>query len=155
MNHSLSAVRNCLFNIFASTLQIWRPFLHQQPEDAPCHGDRDPFITEWDIFSHIFTSTQWSHLLFYKQQIARWWNSLENIPYRLQQNRYGTDNSDPLSHVDNLLRCVVFTGIFPPTPRLAELRGGSCIVLITSWRLKPTDGSNFLPKDGRRTQRIT
>jgi hypothetical protein len=22
-----------------------RPFLHPQPEDAPCHGDRDPLIT--------------------------------------------------------------------------------------------------------------
>jgi len=22
----------------------WRPFLHPQPEDAPCRGDRDPFI---------------------------------------------------------------------------------------------------------------
>jgi hypothetical protein len=21
---------------------FWRPFLHSQPEDAPCHGDRDP-----------------------------------------------------------------------------------------------------------------
>jgi len=24
----------------------WRPFLHPQPEDAPCPGDRDPLITE-------------------------------------------------------------------------------------------------------------
>jgi hypothetical protein len=23
----------------------WRPFLHPQPEDAPCRGDRDPRIT--------------------------------------------------------------------------------------------------------------
>ena len=23
----------------------WRPFLHPQPEDAPCPGDRDPLIT--------------------------------------------------------------------------------------------------------------
>ena len=23
----------------------WRPFLHPQPEDAPCHVDRDPLIT--------------------------------------------------------------------------------------------------------------
>ena len=22
----------------------WRPFLHSQPEDAPCRGDRDPLI---------------------------------------------------------------------------------------------------------------
>jgi hypothetical protein len=36
----LSAVRDCLFNIFAATLHIWR-LLHPQPEDAPCRGDRD------------------------------------------------------------------------------------------------------------------
>ena len=23
----------------------WRPFFHPQPEDAPCHGDRDPLVT--------------------------------------------------------------------------------------------------------------
>jgi hypothetical protein len=43
--HPLSAVFNCLFNIFAATLHIWRPFLQPQPEDAPCRGDRDPLIT--------------------------------------------------------------------------------------------------------------
>jgi hypothetical protein len=37
-------VRDCLFKIFAATLHICRPFLHPQPEDAPCHGDRDPLI---------------------------------------------------------------------------------------------------------------
>jgi hypothetical protein len=30
-------VKCCLFNIFAATLHSWRPFLHPQPEDAPCH----------------------------------------------------------------------------------------------------------------------
>jgi hypothetical protein len=44
-DHPLSAVRDCLFNKFAATLHIWRPFLHPQPEDAPCRGDRDPLIT--------------------------------------------------------------------------------------------------------------
>jgi hypothetical protein len=37
-----SFVRDCLFNIFAANLHSWRPFLHPQPEDAPCCGDRDP-----------------------------------------------------------------------------------------------------------------
>jgi hypothetical protein len=37
----LSAVRDCLFNIFAATHHNWRPFLHPRPEDAPCRGDRD------------------------------------------------------------------------------------------------------------------
>jgi hypothetical protein len=41
-DHPLSAVRDC---IFAATLHIRRPFLHPQPEDVPCHGDRDPLIT--------------------------------------------------------------------------------------------------------------
>jgi hypothetical protein len=40
--HPLSAVRECLVNIFAATLHIVGPFLHPQPEDAPCRGDRDP-----------------------------------------------------------------------------------------------------------------
>jgi hypothetical protein len=28
-----------------SYLPYWRPFLHLQPEDAPCRGDKDPVIT--------------------------------------------------------------------------------------------------------------
>jgi len=41
-DHPLSAVRDCLFNIFTATLLIWRPSLHPQPEDAPCRGDKGP-----------------------------------------------------------------------------------------------------------------
>jgi hypothetical protein len=41
-DHRLSAVRDCLFNVFAATLHIRRPFLHPQPENAPCRGNRDP-----------------------------------------------------------------------------------------------------------------
>ena len=36
-------VRDCLFDIFAGTLHICRPFLHPQHEDAPFRGDRDQF----------------------------------------------------------------------------------------------------------------
>jgi hypothetical protein len=43
-DHPLSTVRDCLFNVFAATLHIRRPFLHPQPENAPCCGDRDPLI---------------------------------------------------------------------------------------------------------------
>jgi hypothetical protein len=43
-DHPLSAVRDCLFNVFAGALHIWRPFLHPQHEDAPCRGDRDRLI---------------------------------------------------------------------------------------------------------------
>jgi hypothetical protein len=40
----LSAVRDCLFKVFAATLHIHRPFLHPQPEEAPWRCDRDRFI---------------------------------------------------------------------------------------------------------------
>jgi hypothetical protein len=30
-----------------------RPFLHPQPEDTPCRGDRDPLITWWNIILQI------------------------------------------------------------------------------------------------------
>jgi hypothetical protein len=45
-DYPLSAVRDCLFNVFAATLHNWRPFLYLQPEDAPCRGDSDPLNTE-------------------------------------------------------------------------------------------------------------
>jgi hypothetical protein len=35
-----------IFSIFATTLHIWRPFLHRKRVDAPCCGDRNPFIME-------------------------------------------------------------------------------------------------------------
>jgi hypothetical protein len=41
-DHPLSFARCCLFNIFAATFHIWRLFLHPQPEDSPCCGDRNP-----------------------------------------------------------------------------------------------------------------
>jgi hypothetical protein len=41
-DNPLSGVRHGLFNVFAATLHNWRLFLHPQPEDAPCRGDRDP-----------------------------------------------------------------------------------------------------------------
>jgi hypothetical protein len=40
----LSFVRDWLFNIFAPTFHIRRPFLHPQPENAPCCGDKGPLI---------------------------------------------------------------------------------------------------------------
>jgi len=33
-----------------------RPFLHPQPEDAPCHGDRDPFIILTNFTCKIYTT---------------------------------------------------------------------------------------------------
>jgi hypothetical protein len=43
-DHPLSVVRDCLFNVFAATLHIRRPFLHPQPEDVSFRGDRDPLM---------------------------------------------------------------------------------------------------------------
>ena len=34
-----------LFQCIRSHPTYWRPFLHPQPEDTPCRGDRDPRIT--------------------------------------------------------------------------------------------------------------
>jgi hypothetical protein len=44
-NHPSSAVGDCLFNMFAATRHSWGLFLHLQPEDVPCRGDRGPLIT--------------------------------------------------------------------------------------------------------------
>jgi hypothetical protein len=48
---SLSFFRGCLFNIFAANLHSWRQFLHPQPQDAPCCGDRDP--PTWLLEEHF------------------------------------------------------------------------------------------------------
>jgi hypothetical protein len=53
-----SALRDCLFNIFAATLHICRPFLHFQPEDAPCRGDRDLLNTMFQWVSRIIANKQ-------------------------------------------------------------------------------------------------
>ena len=37
--------RDGLFNIFATTMYIWRLFFRPHPEDVPRCGDRDQLIT--------------------------------------------------------------------------------------------------------------
>jgi len=37
-----------LFQYIRSYSPYWRPFLHPQPEDAPCSGDRDRLIKGWE-----------------------------------------------------------------------------------------------------------
>jgi hypothetical protein len=61
--HPLSAVRDCLFNVFAATLHIRRPFLHPQPEDTPCRGDRDPLIMAQRLTS--FTNNKITFQMYY------------------------------------------------------------------------------------------
>jgi hypothetical protein len=55
-DHPLSAVRDCLFNTFATILHIWRPFLHPQPQDASRRGDRHPLIMGNKIMTNNLSS---------------------------------------------------------------------------------------------------
>lgn len=52
-DHSLSAVSDCLFSTFVVTLHVWRLILHLQPEDLPCHGDRNPHKHGLNILNKI------------------------------------------------------------------------------------------------------
>jgi hypothetical protein len=62
-DHPLSAVPDC---IFAATLHIRRPFLHPQPEDAPCRGDRDPLIIIYIIYNHTYHTFSYHALIRWK-----------------------------------------------------------------------------------------
>jgi hypothetical protein len=57
-DHRLSAVCDWLFNILAATLHIWRLFLHPQPEDIPCRGDKDPLIMVSSYYTNKHTVFQ-------------------------------------------------------------------------------------------------
>jgi hypothetical protein len=46
-DHPQSAVREYLFNMFASTPISGDRLLYPQPEDAPCRGDSGPFNMVW------------------------------------------------------------------------------------------------------------
>jgi len=48
-NHPLSAVRDCLFTIFAATLLNRKTYLQPQTEDVPCRGDKRPTKLGWCI----------------------------------------------------------------------------------------------------------
>jgi hypothetical protein len=76
-DHPLSAVRDCLFNTFAATLHIWRPFLHPQPEDAPCRGDRDRLIRDEMYRRRTFH-------LFWKR---KFWTSKVSVKKRTRQEK--------------------------------------------------------------------
>jgi hypothetical protein len=71
--HPLSAVRNCLFNVFAATLHIRRPFLHPQSEDAPCRGDRDPLIMARILKFTLNRASRCGHLLQRKELMDSHW----------------------------------------------------------------------------------
>ena len=42
-------VRDCLFTIFAATLHVGSSHLYQQGTDAPCCGDRNPFVIKNEL----------------------------------------------------------------------------------------------------------
>ena len=47
-DRSRSAVHDCLFNIFAANLHIWRPTSPSATRgDAPCRGDRNPRMNQF------------------------------------------------------------------------------------------------------------
>ena len=46
-----------LIHYIRSYLPYCRPFLHPQPEDAPCRGDRDPLITAIIPLPNVFSPT--------------------------------------------------------------------------------------------------
>jgi hypothetical protein len=50
MDRPQSAVRDCLFNTFAVTLQLRGCPLHLRPEDAPRRGHKDPLSTDEIIY---------------------------------------------------------------------------------------------------------
>ena len=83
-DHSVSAVRDCLFNLFAATLHIWRPFLHPQTEEVPCRGDRDPLVTESvsllveNIVLFFFFTNEHKHLhiLMWRLFLTLSWSSV-------------------------------------------------------------------------------
>ena len=53
----------------------WRPFLHPQPEDAPCHGDRDPhswtFTAYWAKLD--MSLGNWAHAIRTEEILPGMW----------------------------------------------------------------------------------
>jgi len=79
-DNSLLVVGDCLFNV-RSYPSYRRPFLHPQPEDAPCRSNRDPLIT-WNrsTTDHIFCIRQIPE----KKNIYIQWRSASSI-HRLHE----------------------------------------------------------------------
>jgi hypothetical protein len=78
--HILSAVRDFLFNIFATTLHIWRPFLHPQPEDAPCRGDRDPLSAVFSAYKiKLRNLTQFDLSMIHQIKPGFWFAELDLV----------------------------------------------------------------------------
>ena len=44
------------YSIYSQLPSYWRSFHHPQPEDAPCRGDKDPFVTSCSLHEHDMTN---------------------------------------------------------------------------------------------------
>ena len=81
-DHPLSAVRNCLFKVFAATVHIRRPFLHSQPEDAPCRGDRTHLSWDQQIKTKLTTHGKYvgqyetAIISFMRMNWAKFWETV-------------------------------------------------------------------------------
>ena len=62
-DHPLSAVSDFLFSVFAAALHIWSPFLHPQPENAPCCSERQ--FQQYSQISDLITKLSVVVVLFY------------------------------------------------------------------------------------------
>jgi len=74
-NNPLSAVRVCLFKIFAATLHIGGRSSIRPSEDAPCSGDRDRLITE--LFSNNIVTIFDAYRRIYVCQHVKCYSSLQ------------------------------------------------------------------------------
>jgi len=75
-DHTLSAVRVCLFNILAATLHKWKLFLQTQPEDVSA-------VVEGTHSSRIMLSkeTKWLQSYSHNHLQVRLWNETINPWY--------------------------------------------------------------------------
>jgi hypothetical protein len=80
----VGCVRDSLFNVFATTLHNWRPFLDPQPEDAPCRGDRGPLNTEFVVVRHVNIGVRIIHVF---KNVVEWikYRSVISISFPIMQ----------------------------------------------------------------------
>ena len=52
----------------------WRPFLHPQPEDAPCRGDRDPHSWVSDLHTIYNIGTKVTSGGLHEKHVVTTWN---------------------------------------------------------------------------------
>ena len=64
-----------LIQYICSYPPYWRPFLHLQPPQVACRGDRDPLTMELKIPDKIILPLKWvSYIGMWEVLISVWWN---------------------------------------------------------------------------------